>query len=126
MQIFLDTADIGELKRWLQHGIVDGATTNPSIMLKAGVTDIEERARELSQLLSPRPLSVEVTSNDVDEMILQGRTFARWGSNIVVKIPVINESGAPCLSVVNALEGEGIAVNVTACLSFAQAMLAAK
>ncbi len=105
---------------------MDGVTTNPSIMLKDGGFDMERRAQEIAALIQPRPVSVEVTTNELDEMVQQARTFAAWAPNIVVKIPVINEYGEPCYGVVRCLEREGIKVNLTACLSFGQATLGAK
>lgn len=126
MEIFLDTASVKEIRKWLGQGLVDGVTTNPSIMFNDGVYDTERGAKEIAALVFPRPVSVEVTTNDQDEMITQARTFAAWAENIVVKIPVINEFGVPSLRAVKALVNEGIRVNVTACLSFGQAALAAK
>jgi transaldolase len=126
MQIFLDSANQKEIEKWLHEGIIDGLTTNPSIMFKDGVYDIEKGARSLCALFGDRPVSVEVTSDDREEMVEQARTFARWAQNVVVKIPVINERGESCLGVINTLNREGILVNCTAILSFNQAMLAAK
>jgi transaldolase len=126
MKIFLDSANQDEIRKWRDQGIIDGATTNPSIMFKDGVFELEEGARRLSALLGDLPLSVEVTSNDHEEMLGQGREFATWGQNIVVKIPVVNEFGEPSLGVINALTRDGIHVNATAILSFNQAVLAAK
>ena len=126
MEIFLDTANTQEIKRWLDEGLVDGVTTNPTIMLHGGVYDVERGARAIADLVFPRPVCVEVTSNDHAEMISQGRVFARWADNIVVKIPVINEDGVPSLRVVKTLVDEGTRVNVTACLSYGQATMAAK
>ncbi len=126
MEIFLDTANPEEIERWLECGVLDGVTTNPSIMLKDGGYDLQRRALEIARLVEPRPVSVEVTTNDPDEMVSQAHTYARWAPNIVVKIPVINEFGRPCLGVVRRLEREGIRINMTACLSFGQAVLGAK
>jgi transaldolase len=126
MQIFLDSASHTEIEKWLHQGVIDGLTTNPSIMLKDGVYDIEQGARRLCGLLGERPVSVEVTTNDHEEMVNQARTFARWAQNVVVKIPVINEHGESCLGVISTLSREGILVNTTAILSFNQAILAAK
>ena len=126
MEIFLDTANIEQIDKWLAQGVIDGVTTNPSIMLKDGVYDIEAGAKAIAALLGDLPLSVEVITNDLDEMLAQARTFASWAKNIVVKIPVINESGTPCFGVVKTLESSGVRVNVTAMLSFGQMMLAAK
>jgi transaldolase len=126
MEIFIDSANPEEIRRWLQYGVVDGVTTNPSILLKDGGYDMEERAREIAALIYPRPVSVEVTTNHDEQMIDEARGLASWAPNIVVKIPVINEHGEPCLGVVKALVEEGIRVNMTACLSFGQVVLGAK
>lgn len=126
MQIFIDSADANQIESWLQQGVVDGATTNPSIMFKDGVTDPEEGARKLAALLGDRPLSVEVTTNEREAMLREAREFATWARNIVVKIPIVNEFGESCLGVIHRLTQEGIGVNATALLSFNQAILAAK
>jgi transaldolase len=126
MRVFVDSADQKQIGYWLEEGVVDGVTTNPSIMFKDGATDLEECARRLASMLGERPLSVEVTSNDRAVMVEQARTFATWARNIVVKIPIVNEHGESCLGVMHRLSQEGIGVNATAILSFNQAMLAAK
>jgi len=126
MEIFLDSANVDEVRRWLEYGVVDGVTTNPTIMLKDEGYDMEERAKEIAALIYPRPVSVEVTTNHHEQMIDEARGLANWAPNIVVKIPVINEYGEPCLGVVKALVQEGIRVNMTACLSFGQVVLGAK
>jgi transaldolase len=126
MRVFVDSADEKQIGHWLEEGVVDGVTTNPSIMFKDGATDLEDCARRLASMLGEKPLSVEVTSNDRTVMVEQARTFATWARNIVVKIPVVNEHGESCLGVMHRLSQEGIGVNATAILSFNQAMLAAK
>lgn len=126
MQIFIDSADVKQVETWLAQGVVDGVTTNPSIMFKDGVADLEAGARRLATLLGDRALSVEVTTNDRETMLKQAREFATWARSIVVKIPVVNEFGESCLGVIHRLTQEGIAVNATAVLSFNQAILAAK
>ncbi|MSQ41853.1 MAG: transaldolase [Dehalococcoidia bacterium] len=126
MDIFLDTADQQQVRRWMDYGVVDGVTTNPTIMRRNGVGDIERHSRELARLIDPRPLSVEVTTNDHDEMLREARVLAKLASNIVVKIPVINEQGLPSLAVIRQLSEERVRVNVTAIMSFGQVMLAAK
>lgn len=126
MQIFLDSADYREIEKWLRQGVVDGLTTNPSIMFNDEVYDLEEGGRALCQLLNPRPVSLEVTTNDPQQMLDQARIFARWAENVVVKIPIVSERGESCLEVINTLAREAVAVNATAILSFNQAILAAK
>jgi transaldolase len=126
MQIFIDSADVKQIESWLAQGVVDGVTTNPSIMFKDGVADLEAGTRRLATLLGDRALSVEVTTNDRETMLKQAREFATWARSIVVKIPIVNEFGESCLGVIHRLTQEGIGVNATAILSFNQAILAAK
>jgi len=126
MEIFIDSADMAEIKKWVGMGIADGVTTNPSIMLKDGVHDMEKGAREIATLIDPLPLSVEVTTNDLKEMITQAKEFASWAPNIVIKIPQETEDGVPCYGVMRQLESTGIKVNATVALSLGQVILAAK
>jgi transaldolase len=126
MEIFIDSANLADIRRWLEYGLIDGVTTNPSILLKDGGYDMETRVKEVATLVAPRPVSVEVTTNDRREMLEQARTLAELAPNIVIKIPVINEYGEPCLGVVRTLESESIKVNMTACMSFGQVALGAK
>jgi transaldolase len=126
MEIFIDSASLSEIGKWLKMGVIDGVTTNPSIMYKDGVYDAEAGAKEIAALVNPRPVSVEVTTNDLDEMFAQAQTFASWAPNIVIKIPQITQAGVPCYGVIRELESEGIKVNATVALSLGQVMLAAK
>ncbi len=126
MEIFIDSANINEIEKWLAMGVIDGATTNPTIMFKDCVYDAEAGARKIAALLDPLPLSVEVTTNDLDEMLSQAELFNSWAPNIVVKIPQITQDGIPCYGVIHTLESKGIKVNATATLSLGQVMLAAK
>jgi transaldolase len=95
-------------------------------MYHDGVYDAETGAREIAAIVQPRPVSVEVTTNNLDEMLSQAQTFASWAPNIVIKIPHITQDGVPCYGVIRQLESEGIKVNATAALSFGQVILAAK
>ena len=126
MEIFIDSADVSEIDKWLSMGVIDGVTTNPSIMLKDRIYNVEAGAKEIAALVQPHPVSVEVTTNDLDEMMTQARGFAQWAPNIVVKIPQITQDGIPCYKVVSQLENEGIKVNATVALSLGQVILAAK
>jgi transaldolase len=126
MEIFIDSANIKEIKKWLGYGIADGVTTNPSIMFNDGVYDCKAGAKEIAALIDPRPLSVEVTTNDLDEMVCQAQEFATWAPNIVIKIPQENQYGTPCYGVIKQMEKEGIKVNATVALSLGQVILAAK
>jgi transaldolase len=126
VEIFIDSAKIAEIKKWLKMGVIDGVTTNPSVMLKDGVYDAEAGAKEIAALVNPKPMCVEVTTNDLDEMLIQAEEFARWAPNIVIKIPQITPDGTPCYGVMKKLETAGIKVNATAALSLGQVILAAK
>ncbi|MDP6142315.1 MAG: transaldolase family protein [Dehalococcoidales bacterium] len=126
MEIFIDSANIKEIEKWLAMGVVDGVTTNPTIMFKDCVYDIEVGAKRIAALLDPLPLSVEVVTNNLDEMLSQAELFSSWAPNIVVKIPQITQDGIPCCGVINALENRKIKVNATATLSLGQVILAAK
>ena len=126
MEIFVDSASITEIEKWLAMGVIDGVTTNPSIMLKDGVYDTEAGAKEIAAIVNPRPVSVEVTTNDLDEMLTQAQRFASWAPNIAIKIPQITQDGIPCYGVIRQLENEGIKVNATVAMSLGQVILAAK
>ena len=126
MQLFIDSANIGEIAKWFKMGVIDGVTTNPSIMLKDGVYDIETGAREIAALIDPLPVFIEVTTDEPDDMLAQARVFASWAPNIVVKIPHITYEGTPCYGIINELETSGIRVNATAAMSLGQVVLAAK
>jgi len=95
-------------------------------MLREGISDIEAEVKEVADIIGDRPVSVEVTTNDLEEMLEQARTYAGWAPNIVIKIPVINAGGDPCLGVIKTLQAEGIKVNATAVMSFGQVVLATK
>lgn len=126
MEIFIDSASIENIEKWLEMGIIDGVTTNPSIMFNDGVYDAETGAKAIASLIHPRPLSVEVTTNDLEGMVIEAEKFASWAPNIVIKIPQITQDGIPCYGVINHLVAEGIKVNATAALSLGQVILAAK
>jgi transaldolase len=131
MPIFLDTADLQEIKRFHRMGIIRGVTTNPTILLhqgfKGGMRELEARAREIANLIAPLPLSVEVTSTDPAKMIEQAQTFAGWAENVVVKITVHGPEGElENMEIIHDLETVyDIRVNVTAMMSAQQCFLAA-
>jgi transaldolase len=120
MKFFIDTADVAEIRDLAATGLVDGVTTNPSLILKAG-RDITEVTAEICALVDG-PVSAEVTATAAGEMIAEGRTLAKIADNIAVKVPLTWDGLKAC----RALSGEGHMVNVTLCFSPAQALLAAK
>jgi len=130
MKIFIDSANLEEIKKYMDWGLCDGVTTNPTICLKCGVTGgldgVKKRVQEIAQLIAPRIVSAEVTSDNPEEMLAQAREYAEIAQNIAVKITITDRDGNSLLPVIHQLAKEGIRVNVTAMMSFNQAMLAAK
>jgi len=120
MKFFLDTANLEELKKGAAWGIIDGVTTNPTLIAKEGVP-IEEQVRKICDIIDG-DVSAEVVSTTSKEMIEEGRRLANIHKNIVVKVPLISEG----IVAVSALTKEGIRTNVTLCFQAAQALLAAK
>jgi transaldolase len=120
MKFFLDTANLDELKKGASWGIVDGVTTNPSLIAKEG-RPIEEQVRLICDIVDG-DISAEVISLEAGAMIAEGRKLAKIHKNIVVKCPLTREG----IKATSALSKEGIRVNVTLCFSAAQALLAAK
>ncbi len=120
MKFFVDTADVNDIRELAATGLVDGVTTNPSLIAKAG-RDILEVTREICDIVEG-PVSAEVTALKADEMIEQGRKLAKIADNIAVKVPLTWDGLRAC----KVLSDEGRMVNVTLCFSAAQALLAAK
>lgn len=122
MKIFLDTANIDEIREAHSWGILDGVTTNPSLVAKEG-KDFLDVVRQICAIV-PGPVSAEVVSTTSDEMIREGREIMRkvGAPNVVIKIPMIREG----LRAIRALSSEGLRVNVTLIFSAPQALLAAK
>jgi len=120
MKFFIDTANIDEIKEAASLGILDGVTTNPSLVAKEG-KNFRELLDEIIKIVDG-PISAEVISTDYDGMLKEAHELAAIHKNIVVKIPLIKEG----LKAVKTLSGEGINTNVTLCFSTSQALLAAK
>ncbi|MCH8953374.1 MAG: fructose-6-phosphate aldolase [Proteobacteria bacterium] len=120
MKFFIDTAEIDEIKELAATGMVDGVTTNPSLILKAG-RDIVEVTREICAIVDG-PVSAEVTALESEAMIAEGTRLAQIAPNIAVKVPLTWDGLKAC----KALTGAGHMVNVTLCFSATQALLAAK
>jgi len=131
MPIFLDTGNLKEIEKYLKMGIIRGVTTNPTILLKDGVTGgmkgVKARSAEIAKMIAPLPLSVEVTTNDPPKMLEQAQEFAAWADNINVKITIHGPNGElQNLEVIHELEEKrDIRINVTAMMSAQQCLLAA-
>lgn len=120
MKFFIDTADIEEIKKMNAMGMVDGVTTNPSLILKSG-REVFEVIKEIAELIDG-PVSAEVVATDYDSMIKEARKLTTIADNICIKLPVTEDGIRACKK----LSSEGVKVNMTLCFSPAQAILAAK
>ena len=120
MKFFLDTANVEEIKRVNRLGLVDGVTTNPTLIAREG-RDFEEVIKEICSIVDG-PVSAEVIGLTTEEMVNEARVLAGWAPNVVVKIPMTEDG----LAAVNILTKEGIKTNVTLIFSVAQGLMAAK
>ncbi|HKC62624.1 MAG TPA: fructose-6-phosphate aldolase [Pyrinomonadaceae bacterium] len=121
MKFFIDTANLNEIREAAELGLIDGVTTNPSLIAKEGDVDFKQHVAAICELVYG-DVSVEVTSLEMEGMLKEGRDYARIAPNVVVKCPLTRDG----LKATKRLTGEGIKVNVTLCFSAAQAILAAK
>jgi len=119
-KIFADGADLAVIEKLCRNPLIQGFTTNPTLMRKAGVSDYEGFARAALELAGDRPISFEVFSDEFGEMERQARRIATWGSNVYVKIPVTNTRREPCDALVRRLSEAGVKVNVTAIFTLEQ------
>jgi transaldolase len=120
MKFFIDTANINEIREAEALGILDGVTTNPSLVSKEG-KPFKDTILQICEIVNG-PVSVEVVAIEKDGMLKEGREFAKWHKNVVVKLPTTREGVKACKT----LTGEGIKVNMTLCFSANQALLVAK
>jgi len=120
MKIFLDTADAAKIRKYAGMGMVDGVTTNPTLILKSGRRQ-EDVTREICKLVD-RPVSAEGNCESAEDIVKEGEIFASWAKNVVVKVPMTPEG----LKAVRALSKKGIKTNVTLVFTPAQALLVAK
>ena len=121
MRIFIDTANLKEIKEAADMGILDGVTTNPSLVAKEGYKDFKDLLTKICEIVDG-DISAEVVSTTTNEIVSEARELAKIHPNIVIKIPLIKDG----LKAVKALSSEGIKTNVTLCFSPSQALLAAK
>lgn len=120
IKIFADGADKKGMLELNAHPIIQGLTTNPTLMRKAGLTDFEAFARDVLQSITIKPLSLEVFSDEFSEMRRQALKINGWASNVYVKIPISNTRGESSLPLIKELAKEGVKLNVTALLTIRQ------
>jgi transaldolase len=121
MKFFLDSANLGEIREAAELGLIDGVTTNPSLISKEGGVDFKEHIAAVCEIVAG-DISAEVTSLDAEGMLREGREYAQIAPNVIIKCPLTRDG----LKATRQLTSEGIRVNVTLCFSAAQAILAAK
>ena len=120
MRFFIDTADIGEIRELVSTGLVDGVTTNPSLVAKSGRPFLDALA-EICEVV-PGPVSAEVAATQADDMLKEARRLGQVAKNVCIKLPLTWDGLKAC----KALSSDGVQTNVTLCFSAAQALLAAK
>lgn len=120
IKIFADGADFKGIVELYQQPYIAGLTTNPTLMRKAGISDYERFALEVLEVVTNKPISLEVFSDDIPEMRRQALKISRWGSNVFVKIPVCNTQGLSTMPLVTELAKEGVKLNITAILTLRQ------
>jgi transaldolase len=114
IKIFCDSADINIIRKYNKKKFVDGFTTNPSLMRKAGAADYKSYSKKILKICKNKPVSLEVFADDLKEMIRQGKKINSWGSNVYVKVPVINSKNQFTGRVIKKLNSERIKLNITA------------
>jgi len=119
-KIYADGADRAGMIRLNENPLIQGLTTNPTLMKKAGISDYEPFARDVLRVIRTKPVSFEVFSDDFDEMKRQARRIASWQENVYVKIPVTNTRGESSCPLIAELSKEGVKLNVTAILTLRQ------
>ena len=119
-RIFADGADLEGMREAARNPLIQGFTTNPTLMRKAGVADYEAFARAAIAAIPDRPISFEVFSDELAEMEAQARKIAGWGPNVYVKLPITNTRGESIIPVLRALAPHGVKCNVTAIMTLAQ------
>jgi transaldolase len=120
VRIFADGADKEGILKLNANPVIQGMTTNPTLMRKAGIKDYEAFARDLLQSVTSKPISFEVFSDDLAEMRRQAQKIATWGRNVYIKIPITNTRGESTLPVIRELGREGAQLNITAILTLDQ------
>jgi transaldolase len=123
VKIFADGADRAGMVKLYENPLIAGMTTNPTLMRKAGISDYESFARDVLDVVTDKPISFEVFSDEPAEMRRQAMRIASWASNVYVKIPVTNTRGESMTPLIKSLAAEGIKLNVTAILTLEQVHL---
>ena len=117
VKIFADGADLEDMKKMNLNPLIQGLTTNPTLMAKAGITNYINFAKEVLSNIKNKPISFEVFSDDLIEIRRQAREIAKWGENVYVKIPITNTKGESTKNLIKELTSQGVKVNITAIMT---------
>jgi transaldolase len=120
ISIFADGADIDSIKNSLKNKIISGFTTNPTLMRKSGIRDYEKFSKIAAKLVYPKSISLEVFSDDLNEMYKQAKIISSWRDNIFVKIPIVNTKGISTNKIIKKLSDERVNLNITAIFTLKQ------
>lgn len=126
MKFFIDSCDIENISYWNDLGVGEGITTNPIIIKREGISDVEEHLKKIVAIAKEKPVSIQITETETTKIIAQAKYFSSFGKNVVIKIPVVNAEGLSQLSLIHDLSKQGYNINATVCLMATQAILAAK
>lgn len=121
MQLFVDTANLDEIREAAEMGVISGVTTNPTLLAKNGHGDVKSVIQEICRLVPEGPVSMECVTETAEEMIAEGRDYAKWADNVYIKVPF----GVEGMKAVKQFSGDGIRTNVTLVFSTNQVLLAA-
>lgn len=120
IKIYSDGADLSSMLEMAENPLVQGMTTNPSLMKKAGISDYPKFCKEVLARVTQKPISFEVFADDLAEMRRQGLEIASWGKNVYVKIPITNSKGESTCSLIRELSHQGVKLNITAIMTLGQ------
>lgn len=120
IKMFADGANIEEIRTLRKNDLVSGFTTNPTLMAKSGIKNYESFAKEAAEVCNPFPISFEVLSDDLDEMLKQAITISKWAENIFVKIPITNTKKEFTTKIISELANLGVKLNITALMTVEQ------
>lgn len=120
VKLYADGADKAGILSLNSNALIQGMTTNPTLMRKAGIKDYEAFAKDILQSVTTKPISFEVFSDEFPEMKRQALKIAAWAKNVYVKIPITNSRGESCLPLIKELAQQGVQLNITAILTLAQ------
>ncbi len=125
MKFFVDSADLGQIQRWVGCGVASGVTTNPTILAKHGVEDIIGHVGQIIEAVEGLPVSIQVSPATPESILSTAQKYRALGESVVIKVPVVRPDGEPMLASIHELTDRGVPVNATCCMSAVQGIMAA-